>query len=684
MTGYKHTNHLIQETSPYLLQHAHNPVDWYAWGEVALQKAKEENKPILVSIGYAACHWCHVMERESFENEETAELMNRHFINIKIDREERPDLDHIYMDAVQAISGGGGWPLNVFLLPDGKPFYGGTYYPPVRAFNRMSWTELLTAIHDMFTQKRNEVEAQADNLLHHLSSANAFLQSQVSSDTDFNISQLDVVNDNILKNADTDWGGFGKAPKFPQTFSIQNLLRHYYYTGNETSVKQALLSLDKMIGGGIYDQLSGGFSRYSTDEKWLAPHFEKMLYDNALLITVLSEAYQLTKKSLYADTIRETLQFIQREMTSPEGGWYSALDADSEDVEGKYYTWSKAEIEEISGREDGNLFCSVYDVSESGNWEHTNILWLSHNKDWETVFSDDPVLKNKMADCREKLLAARQKRIRPQTDDKIILGWNALLIAACCKAFAAIGDEAFLKMAENNIRFLQNNLHKNGIWQHSWKDGKANHPAFLDDYAYLIWAYIQLQEVTGNGNYLFKAKELTSYVILHFSNPESSLFYYTPGYQVDVVVKKTEIHDGATPSGNAVMAMVLHYLSVVYDKPEWKERALSMLGSVSAAIIKYPTSFGVWAMAYMQMIRGVNEIIVIGKKAADRLSEIQRRFIPGKIIQSSSDITNHEDFPLLKDRQKEGKTLIYVCREGICKQPAEDIETALSLLEVLL
>ncbi len=679
MTEHKHTNHLIHQTSVYLLQHAHNPVNWYPWGKEALQKAKDENKPILVSIGYAACHWCHVMERESFENEDTAALMNRHFINIKIDREERPDLDHIYMDAVQAISGGGGWPLNVFLLPDGKPFYGGTYYPPVRAFNRMSWTELLTAIHEMFTQKRNEAEAQADNLLHHLSTANQFLQNKNNDDI-FKEENLHLISQNILQAADTEWGGFGKAPKFPQTFSIQFLLRHFYFTGNEDAVKQALLSLDKMIGGGIYDQLGGGFARYSTDEKWLAPHFEKMLYDNALLLTSISEAYQLTKKELYADVIRETIQFISREMTSPEGGFFSALDADSEGVEGKYYTWSKDEIEDVLGEEDSFFFCSIYNVSDVGNWERTNILWLSHNNNWEAAFSDLSI-KNKIAACKQKLLAVREQRIHPQLDDKIILGWNALQITACCKAFAALGNDVFLKMAEDNIYFLEKNLYQNKTWQHSWKNDVVSHSAFLDDYAYLIEAYIQLQEVTGNSRYLTKAKETMEYVLVHFSQNQSPLFYYTPDYQTDVVIKITELYDGATPSANAVLAKDLHYLSLVFNKPEWKKRAEEMLRNVASAAVKYPTSFGVWAMAYAEMIKGMNEIIITGKNAMIQLHALQQNFIANKIIQAVEFIPNDESFALLNNRVQPGETVIYICKEGVCKQPVQTVDEALLLLE---
>ncbi len=679
MTEHKHTNHLIHETSVYLLQHALNPVNWYPWGEEALQKANEEDKPILVSIGYAACHWCHVMERESFENESTAALMNEHFINIKIDREERPDLDHIYMDAVQAISGGGGWPLNVFLLPDGKPFYGGTYFPPVRAFNRMSWMELLSAIHEMFTQKRAEVEAQADNLLQHLSSANQFVQKQTGDDV-FKEENLHLINQNILQAADTEWGGFGRAPKFPQTFSIQNLLRHYYFTGSEPPIQQALLSLDKMIGGGIYDQLGGGFARYSTDEKWLAPHFEKMLYDNALLVTVLSEAYGLTKKELYAETITQTLQFIQREMTSPEGGFYSALDADSEGVEGKFYTWSKKEIEDVLGKEDSVWFCPIFNINEEGNWEYTNILWLSHNNNWQSVLQDLST-KNKIAACKQKLLAVREQRVRPQLDDKIILGWNALLITACCKAFAALGNEAFLKMAEDNVSFLEEKLWQNQRWQHSWKNDVASHSAFLDDYAYLIEAYINLQEVTGNANYLIKAKDTVEYVLAHFSQTESPLFYFTPDYQTDVVVKKTELYDGATPSANAVLARALHYLSLVFDKREWKRRAEEMLRQVTAAVVKYPTSFGVWAMAYTEMIKGLNEIVITGKDAMSRLRELEQNFIANKIIQTAEVIPNNESFALLNNRFQESETVIYVCQEGVCQQPVKSVEEALQWLQ---
>ncbi|MEI9809734.1 MAG: thioredoxin domain-containing protein [Bacteroidota bacterium] len=420
---HKHTNHLIHETSPYLLQHAHNPVNWYSWGEEALSKAKAENKPVLVSIGYAACHWCHVMERESFEDEATAQLMNEHFINIKIDREERPDIDHIYMDAVQAMTGSGGWPLNVFLTPDAKPFYGGTYFPPKRAFNRASWQEVLQNVIQAFKERRHEIDAQAENLTDHLVQSNSFGLGTTDPDQVFTKEKLDEAFQNSMKPADKEWGGFGKAPKFPQTFTIQFLLRYHHATSFQLSksseatpsggevgaaLHQALLSLDKMIEGGIYDQVGGGFARYSTDTEWLAPHFEKMLYDNALLIAVLSEAYQLTKKERYREVMDETMSFIRRELLHPGNGFYSALDADSEGEEGKFYVWEVNEIKELLG-DEAALFCKYYDATESGNWESKNILRvktpLKEFARQNSIGADE--LKEMLAKGREKLLAKR-------------------------------------------------------------------------------------------------------------------------------------------------------------------------------------------------------------------------------------------------------------------------------------
>ncbi|MBO9729076.1 MAG: thioredoxin domain-containing protein [Chitinophaga sp.] len=680
-------NKLISETSPYLLQHAHNPVNWYPWGEEALQRALQEDKPILVSIGYAACHWCHVMERESFENEATAAIMNEHFINIKIDREERPDLDHIYMDAVQAMTGAGGWPLNVFLTPEKKPFYGGTYFPPTQAYNRPSWTDVLLSISDAFQQKREEIESQADNLVQHISQSGQIgLQPgfalNIPHEELFTKAQCDSICENILKQADTTWGGFGRAPKFPQTFTIAYLLRYHHAWEHPAALKQALLSLDKMLQGGLYDQLGGGFARYSTDEKWLAPHFEKMLYDNALLIDVLCDAYQLTRNEVYAQTIKDALTYINREMTSPEGGFYAALDADSEGVEGKFYTWSKAEIHHILG-EQAKPFCEYYDVSDHGNWEETNILWV---KQPLLQFAaekgyDAAVLGAMLQGCREKLLAVRANRIRPGLDDKILLGWNAMMVHACCKAYGALGIEAYREMAIRNMDFCLTNFRQDaGSWAfyHTWKQQEAKYPAFLDDYACLIQALIALQEVTGDTTYLYQARDIATFVTTHFSDENQLFFYYTIEGQEDVIVRKKEIYDGAVPSGNAVMMQNLWYLSVVFDHKPWANRCTGAVSGLAQTVVRYPTSFGVWASQLLQFVKGTPELAVVGKNFKEKMQETQKWFIPYKILLGAE--KNISDIPLLADRARENETLIYLCKDYHCIKPVYYMEEIINLI----
>lgn len=678
---HTHTNQLIHESSPYLLQHAHNPVNWYPWGEEALAKARAADKPILVSIGYAACHWCHVMERESFEDVATAAIMNEYFINIKIDREERPDLDHIYMDAVQAMTGSGGWPLNVFLTPDTKPFYGGTYFPPKRAYNRASWKEILEAVQKGYRERREEILSQAEKLTTHLLSANAFgVQQPGAAGSLFTKEQVQTIASNLLANADTEWGGFGKAPKFPQTFSIQYLLRHHHFTKDEPSLKQALLSLDKMIEGGIYDQLGGGFARYSTDNEWLAPHFEKMLYDNALLINVLAEAWQITHLPPYARAIQETLAFIEREMLDKEGGFYSALDADSEGVEGKFYVWSLEEVNRILG-EDAALFTACYDVSEKGNWEHTNILRIT--RPFTAIAAEMGIqpdaLEVKLAQCRTRMLQERSTRIRPQLDDKILLGWNALMITAYAKAFAALGEEAYRERARASMAFLEKRLAgKEGSWFHTYKNDQARIPAFLDDYAYLIQAYIHLQEITGSGEYLLKARDLTEWVITHFEEPDTGFFFYTHEQQQDVIVRKKEVYDGAVPSGNAIMAQNLFYLSIVFNRPAWAERSEGLAVSLGNAITKHPSSFGVWAMLVQLMTQGMLEIAITGQQAKTFLRPVLERLIPNKILQTEE--TNSDIFPLLagKGSSKETETAFYLCKNYACQAPFLTIEALLA------
>lgn len=680
-----YTNRLAKESSPYLLQHAHNPVDWFPWGEEALKKAVEQDKPVLVSIGYSSCHWCHVMERESFEDEATAEIMNRHFINIKIDREERPDLDHIYMDAVQAMSGSGGWPLNVFLTPDLKPFYGGTYFPPVKAFNRSSWKEVLYGVANAFKEQRKEVEQQANELVQHLQNANSFgtekvLKFDLPAEELFPKKQAELMFDAIMKTADRTWGGFGNAPKFPQTFTISYLLQYYHFTGNKEALQQACLSLDKMIEGGIYDHAGGGFARYSTDAEWLAPHFEKMLYDNALLIIVMSEAWQLTKQPQYKRAIDETLIFIEREMTSPENGFYSALDADSEGVEGKYYTWTKNEVDALL-KEDAELFCRFYDVTEKGNWEEVTILRTRQNavRFCKENGLELETFQTKMKTCLEILLHAREKRIKPLLDDKILLSWNALMNYAYSSAFAATGKEAYRKKAISNMKFLVKAFeHADGLW-HVYKEGIAKYPAFLDDYAYLIKALLQLQEITSDTSYLLKAKEVMTVAIERFGENETGYFFFTSTAQDDVVIRKKEIYDGATPSGNAVMAVNLQYLSTVFNKPEWLERSIKMLMGLQDVVVRYPGSFGVWAGLLQNLINGFRELAIVGKEYEKRRDEILSWYRPNLILQSST--KSNSSFPLLLNRDvPEGSTLLYLCKEYACLRPTAETQEIRAVL----
>jgi uncharacterized protein len=709
----EHTNQLIHETSPYLLQHAHNPVNWFAWSEVALNKAKKEDKPILVSIGYAACHWCHVMEKESFENEATAAIMNEHFVNIKIDREERPDLDHIYMDAVQTMTGSGGWPLNVFLTPEGKPFYGGTYFPPQRAFNRPSWQEILLGVARSFNEKREEINVQAENLTGHLVQSNTFgLQTPSDAGEIVDRKKMDEAFQNLMKSADKEWGGFGKAPKFPQTFSIQFLLR-YHYTRNQPiqvpgnpeapsqqvedwnePLKQALLSLDKMIEGGIYDQVGGGFARYSTDAEWLAPHFEKMLYDNALLVIVLSEAFQLTKKQRYREVIHETMEFVQRELLhqgsltgsgrpgkQPQIGFYAALDADSEGEEGKFYVWDQQEVNEILGNE-APLFCDYYDISSRGNWEEKNILRVKERAEIYSVKKNISYgeLEKILNKGKKKLLEQRTKRIHPSLDDKIILGWNALMNTACSKAFAATGDEAYRQLAVRNMNFLLQDFPslKENDFYHTWKNDQAKYPAFLDDYAFLIQALIHLQEITADTGWITRAGAITQFVIDHFSEEETGFFFYTRSGQADVIIRKKEVYDGAIPSGNSVMAYNLHQLSILLDKKEWKQRSLEMVSSLGKVIIRYPGSFGNWACLVQEIIAGTNEIVLLGKDPGKLHLELLQEYIPHRALMVSS--TVKPGFSLLSDKPLSDPPSIWLCRNFRCLSPVSSVKALITLI----
>ena len=665
-----HTNHLINETSPYLLQHAHNPVDWYPWGDEALQKAKDENKPILVSIGYSACHWCHVMERESFEDESAARIMNDHFINIKIDREERPDLDHIYMDAVQAMSGSGGWPLNVFLTPDKKPFYGGTYFPPVKAFNRSSWKEILHAINLAWKERKEEIESQAENLVAYLNQSSNIGQSKNTAGNNITKEACANITKNILGIADKEWGGFGKAPKFPQTFTIQYLLQYAHFTNDKEALQQALLSIDKMIQGGIYDHVGGGFARYSTDREWLAPHFEKMLYDNALLIGVLSDAYLLTRNENYRNVVQQTINFVVQELMDASGGFYSALDADSEGEEGKYYVWGKTEIDTVLG-DKAPSFCSYFDITEAGNWEGKNILRILNP-------NNDHGFKAEL----DQLLEYRSKRTKPSLDDKIILSWNALMVTALCKAAAAFQQKQYKDLAEKNLLFLIKNFKKDAAsfeLFHTYKKGVAKTPAFLEDYAYLIEACLYMYELSFDLNYLQAAFNYSRYVLDYFSDDQSPFFFFTHKQQQDVIVRKKEIYDGATPSGNAVMANNLHKLSIIFNKPDWSQKANEMALELMPMVEKYPGSFGIWAAFILQQLVGINEIAVVGKdfrSVADKI--VSGGFVPNKILMGTDQ--KNDLYPMLEGKDLKDETQIFLCKNYSCLAPLKSAQNLLKEL----
>jgi hypothetical protein len=665
----KFTNDLSKETSPYLLQHAHNPVQWKPWSNTLFATATAADKPILLSIGYAACHWCHVMERESFEDEAVADYMNTHFINIKVDREERPDIDHIYMDALQAMTGSGGWPLNIFLLPNGQPFYGGTYFPPNAMQNRASWMDVLKGVHAAFESNREKLVEQATHLTAHLLQSNIKAQQSQASEVIATTEEFQMIAQRILQNADTQWGGFGAAPKFPQTFSIQVLFRNYFQNKEQASIVHAIRSIDKMIQGGIYDHVGGGFSRYSVDAMWQAPHFEKMLYDNALILGTLSEAYQITKKPIYQDVIHATFTFLQRELFNGSGGYYAALDADSEGVEGKFYTWSYDELKAIITPGIFDAFIAYYQVTPNGNWEHTNILWTQNEleKEWESAWQNE----------LKKLFNARALRVRPALDHKVILGWNAMLIVGFCKMNAATGNHCYKKAAIECMDWLESNLYHadENYFYHSIANGIPKAQAFLDDYANLIQAYIQLQEMTGDISYLFKAKKWMDYVLIHFIDEDGLYFYYTASYQKDVIIRKKESYDGAQPSGNALICSSLYYLGQVYDLTEWHKQAEKMIHSIRPSLLQYPSSFGFWAQSFYQMSTGLIELVGVGPTVYESLTALNAVFVPNSIRIMSQ--VQEPSIPLLKGKQGIDNQY-FICKNNSCSAPLTTVELILA------
>jgi hypothetical protein len=664
-------NQLADAKSPYLRQHADNPVHWREWGPEALEKAQKENKPLLISIGYAACHWCHVMGHESFMDSSVAKLMNENFIPIKIDREERPDIDQIYMNAVQLISGSGGWPLNAFALPDGRPFFAGTYYP------KDQWKQVLKQMADVYHTQHEKVVQQAEQLTQGIR-AQEVITVVGDSTSEFNKESYKDIFTNWQSMIDYKMGGFSRSPKFPLPVGWEFLLQYHYLTDNSQALKAVKQTLDEMAKGGIYDQIGGGFARYSTDTKWFAPHFEKMLYDNGQLVSLYAHAYKLTKDETYAEVIRETLNFIEREMADSNGGFYSSLNADSEGEEGKFYVWTQEEIDQILDKETAKLISDYYQVKKSGNWEHnTNILYRKESKkefaqsnklsveQWDKILSKS----------KDKLLKARGKHIRPSTDDKILTSWNALMLKGYIEAYLALGEEDYLKTALKNARFLEENmLRENGNLWRNYKDGEAGIEAFLDDYALLADAYIHLYQATFDVHWLHLAKSITDYTIAHFQDEKSGMFYYTSDQAETLIARKMEISDNVIPSSNSVMANVLYKLGQYYYHQPYITMSKTMLNHVSEEISQGGPYYANWSMVMGLMTFGPYEVAIMGDKAQEKNEALQKEYLPTSLFMGG----NVENIPLLENKLVQGDTRIYVCKNRVCKLPVNEVEKALS------
>jgi len=665
----KYTNNLINETSPYLLQHAHNPVNWFAWGEEAFAKAKAEDKPVLISIGYSACHWCHVMEHESFEDEQTARIMNENFVNIKIDLEERPDVDQIYMTFVQMTNGNGGYPLNVFLTPDKLPFFGGTYFPPVNRYNMPSFQRVLESVADAYKNKRDELLHSANEILGEIRRVGLAEMEREG----LNLDQLDKAFQSFTRTFDNVNGGFGGAPKFPPPMSLEFLLRYYKRTGNENALEIVKKTCDKMAHGGIYDQLGGGFHRYTVDAIWLTPHFEKMLYDNAQLARIYLHLFQVTKDEFYKRIAIETLKYIKREMQDARGGFYTAQDADSEGVEGKFFVWTPAEIEEIVGDEDAPVFNFFYDVSEDGNFEEKNILNVKNSlsETAKVLKISEEKLKEVLIRGREKLFTEREKRIKPFRDEKVLTAWNGLMLATFAEASAILDDENYLTIARRNADFILDNLSKDGYLLRSWKDGQAKLNAYLEDYANFADGLIELFQVSGEVKYLREAKRLADVLITEFWDEDGGAFFFTANNHEELIVRTKDFYDNATPSGNSVAADVLLKLAHLVGDEKYEHFAVTVLRLVSPQIRRYPNAFGRVLSALEFYLNPTKEIVILGKQGNELEREVWREYLPNKVVVLAENAQeNAELIPLLQAREMiDGKATAFVCENFTCQKP---------------
>ncbi len=703
-------NRLAQTTSPYLLQHAHNPVDWHPWSEEALAKAKAEDKPIFLSIGYAACHWCHVMAHESFEDADTAAFMNEHFINIKVDREERPDIDGIYMQAVTAMTGSGGWPMSVFLAPDLKPFYAGTYFPPVPRYNMPAFKDVLAGLANAWTNERSEIEKVGEQISGHLQHQNTHRNSDPPTRE-----QLNGIADAIQSSYDWGYGGWGDAPKFPQAMVIEFLLHHSIAHKQEEPIKLINHCLHAMARGGMYDVVGGGFARYSTDQFWRVPHFEKMLYDNALLVRAYLHAWQVNKEPVFEHIVEETLDFVVREMTHAQGGFHSSLDADSEGEEGRFYVWTLDEIRELL-KDESEFFEAAYGITAKGNWEgHTVLQRVLDDSSLAARFKVDPeTVPAKLADSHSRLLSARASRVRPGTDDKILTAWNGLMLAAFAEASRGLGEaliarkpqadeaittaetkslpprtvrkEAYYQVATRNAKFLLSTLRPNGKLRRAWRQGKTTSEVFLEDYAALILGLLELYQTDFDSNWFASARELTDEMIDRFSDPDGG-FFDTPKDGENLLIRPKDIQDNATPSGNALACEALLKLAAFTDEGKYRDLAEQSLTLITDFALRYPLGFARWLSAAENAEGHIKQVAVMGQAGEENFERmrhaIQAHYRPGLIIAASSIPIKENSPALLRERAiVNNRATAYVCEGFICKQPTNEIEILIAQLKV--
>ena len=671
---HKHTNKLINESSPYLLQHAHNPVNWHPWNEETLAKAKKENKILIISIGYSACHWCHVMEHESFEDEEVATLMNDHFLPVKVDREERPDVDDIYMTACNLVTGRGGWPLNAFALSDGRPVWAGTYFPKER------WIDILNQFIELKSSNPEKLEDSAQRLTSGIQSVGEM--SLVEIPSEFSSKPFHGSIKKMNQQIDQEKGGRQGAPKFPMPNNYELLLKYAHIFKDEDILNSVTLTLDQMALGGIYDHVGGGFARYSVDSEWKVPHFEKMLYDNGQLIGLYSMAYRLTKKELYKNVVHQSLEFIQREMTSEEGGFYSSLDADSEGEEGKFYVWTESELEEtLLDDELIKIAKTYYSTSEVGNWEYSNILHVTKSKDQILAELEltKPQLQEKLDIINSRLLEERENRVRPGLDDKILTGWNALMISGYIEAYKAFGIKEYLEIALKNAALLNKyQIQKDFRLNRNLKNGKSTINGFLDDYAALIKAFIDLYEVTLSDEWIEKANGLVDYVTKHFRNEENGMFHLTSNLDSPLISKSIETTDNVIPGTNSTMARNLARLGEITYNESYQTMSKQMLSNMIQNLeeASTPGFYSNWMQLWLDKLISPFEIVVIGPEASTFAAKLNKEYLANSIV--LGDVAPNNEIPLLKNKFVDGQTLIYVCENKVCQLPVDNVEDALS------